>query len=217
MPQPTISRQLGAPLLWCEPSLEDGPVYFHNEVVVSGWTLPPAEIVELHVEVDGFRLDVDTGRATPAVAEAHPEIDGAEEAGFEARMDCREWGRGEHVLAVTAVDGEGRRTGHRTPVRIDPYELPPGSFEEIKAAVTAGRTVMWCDEPALDGTTTAHRELTVRGWAHGRDGLEGVLVTIDRRHRYEAILGHKRADLSAKLAIPELATSGYEIKLDVRE
>lgn len=216
MPPPTTSSQLDAPLLSCEPALED-EVYFHNEVVLGGWALSAAGIAELLVELDGTPVDVVTGRDTPAVAAAHPEIDAAHEAGFEARVDCRAWGRGEHALAVTAIDRDGRRTGHETTVRVDPYEPPPGSLEEIKATVTAGGTVMWCDEPTLDGTATARRTLAVRGWAHGRDGLEGALVTIDGRHRYKAILGHKRPDLAWKLGVPELASAGFEVNVDVRE
>ncbi len=89
------------------------------------------------------------------------------------------------------------------------------TLEEMTAAIAAGRTVMWCDWPILDGEAYADEYLQVCGWAHCAAGLEGVTVLVGGR-RFEARTDLPRSDVDLALPGFEGKVSGFLVVLDTR-
>jgi GT2 family glycosyltransferase len=87
--------------------------------------------------------------------------------------------------------------------------------ESMAAAIAAGRTVMWCDWPALDGTATAGDHLHVLGWAYCAGGIEEIAV-IARERRFEPRTGLPRPDVDRSLPGFEGRASGFALVIDTR-
>lgn len=94
-------------------------------------------------------------------------------------------------------------------------QTPPTMPEEMAAAIAAGRTVMWCDWPILDGETCADEYLHVYGWAHCAAGLEEISVTVGGR-RFEPRTDLPRPDVDGALPGFEGNVSGFLVVLDTR-
>ncbi len=92
-----------------------------------------------------------------------------------------------------------------------PVQTPGGLAQEI----AAGRTVLWCDWPVLDGTAAAGGHLHVLGWAHCAAGLEEISVTAQGR-RFEPRTGLPRPDVNQNLPGFEGRASGFALVLDTQ-
>ena len=92
---------------------------------------------------------------------------------------------------------------------------PLDSFEEAAAAVLDGTTTVWPEVPALDGSAMVDEHLTVRGWAHCREGLESVTVTF-AGEPLAVQTGLWRPDVDLAIPAFEGAVSGFLADLDVR-
>lgn len=85
----------------------------------------------------------------------------------------------------------------------------------MAAAIAAGRTVMRCDWPILDGTASADEYLHVHGWACCRAGLEEVTV-ITQGRRFEPRTDLPRPDVERALPGSEGSVWGFFLVLDTR-
>lgn len=92
---------------------------------------------------------------------------------------------------------------------------PPTPIEQMAAAIAAGRTVMSCDWPILDGEACADEYLHVYGWAHCAAGLEGVSIIVCGR-RYEARTDLPRFDVDGAMPGFEGNVSGFLVVLDTQ-
>ncbi len=95
------------------------------------------------------------------------------------------------------------------------FEAPPATPKGMAAAIAAGRTVMRCDWPILDGTASADEYLHVHGWACCRAGLEEVSVIAQGR-RFEPRTDVPRPDVERVLPGVEGSVSGFFLVLDTR-
>ncbi|MDQ2760382.1 MAG: methyltransferase domain-containing protein [Actinomycetota bacterium] len=95
---------------------------------------------------------------------------------------------------------------------LEPFGAPPGSDEEIAAAISSGRPAMWCDEPELDAGLASFGFLRVSGWAYSSMGIEVFVYLDGRPHRPR--LGMMRDDLLYGLG-EELADAGFSVLIDL--
>ena len=95
---------------------------------------------------------------------------------------------------------------------LEPFGPPPGSDEEIAAALSSGRPAMWCDEPVLDTGLATFGFLRVSGWACSTAGIE-IFVYLDGRP-HEPRLGMLREDLSNRFG-EELRDAGFSLLIDL--
>jgi GT2 family glycosyltransferase len=86
---------------------------------------------------------------------------------------------------------------------------------QMAAAIAAGRTVIWCDWPLLDGEACADEHLHVYGWAHCVAGLAGVSVLAGGR-RFEARTDLPRPDVDGSLPGFDGHVCGFLVVLDTR-
>lgn len=101
-------------------------------------------------------------------------------------------------------------------LQLTPYVLAPHRLDDAVADAAAGRPVLFCDEPSLDGSFEAHGRLLVRGWAFARGGLDVVLVLLDDDPPQRATLGGRRPDVANRVD-PDAAHAGWDLVLDVSE
>jgi GT2 family glycosyltransferase/SAM-dependent methyltransferase len=95
---------------------------------------------------------------------------------------------------------------------LEPFGPPPRTAEEIAAAISSGRPVMWCDEPGLDSGFPAFGFLRVSGWAYSKADIE-VFVCLDGQ-LHEPRLGMFRHDLSSRFG-DELLRAGFSVLIDL--
>ncbi len=95
---------------------------------------------------------------------------------------------------------------------LEPFGRPPGTDEEIAAAISSGRPAMWCDEPELDAGLAAFGFLRVSGWAYSSMGIEIFVYLDGRPHRPR--LGMMRDDLANGLG-EELGDAGFSVLIDL--
>jgi len=211
-----LESDLAAPILTCDELAEDGGTVFAGNVLrLSGWAAGRGGPATVTVEVDGQAVPVLPSLNSPVGAEEAAPTIPAEQAGFEVQVDTSGWDRGPHAISILARDAAGAETLRRGTVDVLPHRLAPTLLGEMVAEVEAGRLVLACDEPALDGTHEASdRHLAVRGWAYGRGGVEAVLVSFDGRWRRPAQHGRARSDLSLTFG-PDAGRSAFELLIDL--
>jgi SAM-dependent methyltransferase len=188
-----------------------GTRYVHNELFVSGVALSPAGIVEVTISIDGSTHSARRGLASPELADEHPSIAGADQAGFELRLEIRDWARGGREVQVVAVDREGRRAVEESELEIEPYDPP---VPDAKAFAGLGASLR-CGRPAPGAEVSMPVRLA--GRAYSRAGIERVLVFLDGRARFQALYGLHRPDMVQALGSEEAAKSGFALTLDSLE
>ncbi|MDQ3587047.1 MAG: glycosyltransferase family 2 protein [Actinomycetota bacterium] len=94
-------------------------------------------------------------------------------------------------------------------------KAPPETTEEMAGAIAAGRTVMWCDWPVLDGTACADEYLHVHGWAYCTAGVEEIAVVAHGR-RFEPRTDLPRPDVNRALPGRRGEAVGFFLVLDTR-
>jgi SAM-dependent methyltransferase len=199
------ASERAAPTLTCEELAEEGAtLYVHNELVLHGWAESDAGRPQVEVELEGSPLPLVSGDDA-----------GSPRLRFEARAKTSGWSPGARTITVTARDGRGGEAVRHGVVDVLPYAVPPGAVEAMQAEVAAGRLVMYCDEPRLDGSDTAVGHLAVNGWAYARPGVRAVYVTVDGRQRTEAVLGRRRPDLPRVLGATDSAFGGFGAVVDL--
>jgi hypothetical protein len=89
-----------------------------------------------------------------------------------------------------------------------------GSLEDLERGMVA----MSLNEPALapGGTCVVEGPVTVRGWAHAREGIESVAVIVDGQ-RYEALRPVVRTDLLEYYGADAAAEAGFVLQLHPSE
>jgi hypothetical protein len=89
-----------------------------------------------------------------------------------------------------------------------------GSLEDLERGMVA----MSLNEPALTpgGMCVVEGPVTVRGWAHARDGIESVAVIVDGQ-RYEALRPVVRTDLLEYYGADAAAEAGFVLQLHPSE
>jgi len=168
------------------------------------------------VDIGGQPLPVARTTAPTQGAGTPAGVTLGERASFTVSVDTRAWEPGERPIRVLARDGTGAEASLTGTVDILPYELAPARLGDIVADAAAGRPVLSCDDPPLDGTFEAHAQLRVRGWAYARGNLDAVLVSLDDGPRQPVRRGAPRPDVADQIG-PDAADAGWELVLDVRE
>ncbi len=118
------------------------------------------------------------------------------------------------LRAPRGAAGAGRSAPRRRREGVT-FEAPPAAPKGMAAAIAAGRTVMRCECPILDGTASADEYLHVHGWACCRAGLEEVSVIAQGR-RFEPRTDLPRPGVERALRGAEGSVSGFFLVLDTR-
>ena len=207
--------QLAPPRLESQGLPADGARYFvGNELRLSGWALSATGPAQVTAEIDRQSVPVVTGIESRDAVEARPHIAGAERAGFEIRVDTSEWERGERQIRIVARDGAGRETSRNGVLDVLPHQIASYMLRTIAADAAAGRPVLRCDQPRLDGSNEVGDRLAVRGFAYAPSGIEAVLVSLDGRWRKPAEYGRGRPAL-IKRVHPDAGNAGFELHVDI--
>lgn len=206
-------------LLVCDSPIDQPGLLIHDELLLTGWAASPHDIAGVAVRIDDDRwLQASYGLDTPWVAEAIPEMPGADAAGYELRLETSEWAPGTHAVEVLATDGRGRHGTIAGQVQVVPFERPRYTVEDNLAAISEGKPVMWLEQPRIvDGTPELSGTMEVSGWAYSPTGIESVVLTVDRRARYEALRPISRADLLADYGAAVAGDAGFALRLDPTE
>ena len=216
-PVRTADSELSTPLLECPDLPADGARRFvGNELRLRGWAVGATEPTTVSVELDGKAVPVLTGGEAPAGADARPDITQAERAGFEVRVDTSEFERGERRIRIIARDGAGGETSRTGTVDVLPHRIAPTLRERMVADAAAGRPVLACEQPTLDGSYEAGNRLAVHGWAFALSGIEAVLVSLDGRWRQPAEYGRRRPDLIGSVH-PDAGNAGFDLFVDISD
>lgn len=209
-----LEGDIVAPTLMCEELTEDGATVFAGNVLrLRGWAAGPEGPSAVRVEVGGQPVPVTSGGqgASDEASATTP----AGQAGFEVRVDTSEWDAGSHAISMVARDSAGVETQRSGTVDVLPHGVSPTQLGDMLAEIAAGRLLLACDEPALDGTHEAlHRHLAVRGWAYSRGGVQEVLVSLDGRWKRAAQYGIERRDLG-EIVEPDASRAGFELLSDL--
>ncbi len=188
-----------------------GMRYVHNELSVSGIALSPAGIVDVGVTVDGSTYSARRGIASPKLAQEHPSVPGADQAGFELTLETGDWERGARPVTVVAVDRDGGRAVDESELEVEPYGPPVADAEALEGLGAS----LQCGRPGPDAEVSMPVRLA--GRAYSRAGIERVLVFLDGRARFEALYGLNRPDVVRALGSEDAANSGFALTLDPLE
>lgn len=184
------------PLLSCDLQVDRPGAYAHNELVLSGWAVSPDGATGVIVDIDDRTLNASYGLDTPALAARMPEIPGAEHAGYFLRIDTSDWEPGPRQVTIATFDRKENAARIVGEVTIRPFEPPGATLEENLDRIAAGKVAMALDAPQLQGGDfELEGSVKIHGWAHAKDGIEAVLVTLDGCHQHEALRPISRPDL----------------------
>jgi SAM-dependent methyltransferase len=204
--------------LACDLPIERDGIFVHNELVLSGWALSAVGVSGVIVQIDdqffhaSYRLD------TPWLAESMPDVEGADRAGYQLRIDTSAWSPGRREITITAHDQDGGRGDISGTVDIVPFGPPSYSTEDNRAAIEAGEIAMWLERPSpASPGPEAESPVEIAGWAYSKGGVETVLVTIDGRTRAEALQPVFRPDLVDDFGEEVARAAGFVLRLDGRE
>ncbi len=93
--------------------------------------------------------------------------------------------------------------------------MPGSTLEGPAQAIAAGRTVLFCEWPAFDGTASADDYLHVGGWVWCAAGLEAVTISLAGR-RFVPRTGLLRPDVERAYSGSEGSASGFFGVIDLR-
>ena len=97
---------------------------------------------------------------------------------------------------------------------LEAWGIWPGSRGWAPAVAAAqGRTVIWCDWPALDGSATAAGHLHVVGWAYSAGGVDEIQVIAGGR-RFVPRERLPRPDVERELPAFENTVVGFALVID---
>ena len=183
------------------------PAYAHNMLHVSGRAFGPERIVAMAVEVDG---------ETFAAELSWPDSEG-DGVAFRAEIPAERWSGRRLPVRISARDAAGRSVTSTGDVAFVAYEDAVPLLTDPQAAISSGRTLMWCEVPWLDGSARLAGGLTLTGWAWCAEGIVGVRVYLDGRRCVSAFHGLSRAHLRGSLGSAVAATGGWTVTLDPSE
>lgn len=206
------------PLLTCDTPIDRPGLLVHHELALTGWAASARGIAGILVRIGDRELQASYGLDSPWVAEAIPDMPGAEAAGYELRLDTSRWTAGRRAVSIVATDREGHRTEITGEVEVAPFDHPHYTVEDNRAAIARGEPVMWLEQPRIvDGAPELGGAMEVSGWAYAAGGLRSVTVTVDGRARYEALRPISRADLLADYGREVAGEAGFAISIDSLE
>lgn len=199
------------PSLACDLPLGRPGLTVHNQLLLSGWAVSPRGISGVAVQIGERQWNAGYGLDTPAIAQRWPDVPGGDRAGYELRIDTSEWEPGPHYVTVAAFDREGDRAAVEGSVRVLPFERAPATAAALRSVVASGGVALALDEP---GGATGGDPLEVTGWAHSSAGIEAIAVTVDDRHRHEALWPVDRPDLAGDYGDEVAVGAGFASRLD---
>ncbi|HEY0394280.1 MAG TPA: hypothetical protein VGD01_07265 [Candidatus Elarobacter sp.] len=193
---------------------------------VSGWIYarqPALDPPELAITVDGaFGAVAQGGFARPDVAEIHGAA--ALHCGFAALLPTAGFAEGWHtVAAVQLVDAQTYRVGPERPV-----QLARAALRAPLAGTPVGGRVHVQLDHLIEGPLRPGRpdempvfgpEATIRalGWAGDLDRMQpaaAVYALVDGVHLFRGRYGLARGDVAAQHGCPQLARSGFDVRID---
>lgn len=217
--RPKWLKRNNAPLLWCDLSIGQPGIVVHNELLLSGWAASSSGIASVAVGVDDdWQLLASYGLETPWVAEAMPEVPGADRAGYRLRLDTSQWRAGTHEIAIVATDAKGRRNSLTGQVEVLHFAEPHYTLEENLTAISEGKPVMWLESPrVVEGVCRDQVPVEVSGWAFSESGVDSVVVTIDKVARFDALRPISRPDLIGDYGAAVAGEAGFVLPLHATE
>ncbi len=180
---------------------------------VSGWALGPDPVTAVVVELDGQRASAEIAIASPDVAAAFPDASHAAHARFQARMTLAPGRRGPGLVAVRACDAAGREVTRHVTLELQPFTAMPEAASLAEAAALG--PLLICDQPRLGGEDPTWAGGSAVGWAYAAGGLEQVLLVVDRRTSYPAVLGLWRGDVARELGREDATDAGWLVHVPV--
>lgn len=193
------------------------PVFCQNAFLLSGWAVAACGIAAVEVHVAEQELEACYGLPAPDQADNWPEFPDADHSRFRLEVDASGWRRGEHRFRVMAKDTKGAATSLEGIADVQPFEQPPTDEAEIVAAVNGGGSAMWCEVPDLAGGKVTEEHPEIRGWAIAPEGIDRVLVTVDRNLRLRATHNLARPDLRWVFGEKTAGSCGFVLRLDPAE
>lgn len=203
------------PSLVCDLPLGRPGLTVHNELALTGWAVSPRGIAGVAVQIGERHWNAGYGFDTPSIARRLPEAPGGDRAGYELRIDTSRWDAGPHHVTVAAFDVDGNRAAIDGVIDVLPFEPPPSTADDNRAALAAGGVALSLDE--LRSTSRAEiveNTLEVSGWAYAEDGIEAVVVTVDGHHQHEAVRPIVRPGLVRDYGPDVAAEAGFVSRLD---
>jgi hypothetical protein len=192
---------------------------------VSGWIYargPALDPPELAITVDGaFGGVANGGFERPDVAAIHGPA--ALRCGFQALLPTAGFAEGWHTVAVVQlVDAQRYRVGPERPVQLAAAALraPLETPEAGRIHVHLDRVIEGPVQPgAPSGEAIFGPESTIRalGWAADLDRMQpcaAVYALVDDLHLFRGRYGIARPDVADELGCPQLARSGFDVRID---
>jgi hypothetical protein len=202
------------PLIECDLPLGEPGLVVNNRLLLSGWAASPRGVTGVIVNVDerawtaAFGLDA----ASPGSA-AH--IEGAEHGGYRLEIDTSGWTPGPRYVAVAAYDADGRRSTVEGAIDVRPFLSGASKVAGEVGGLEGRDPTLSLESPHVDGgAAEGDTPLEVRGWAHAKDGIEAVLVTLDGVAQYEALRPISRPDLIGDIGRDAAGEAGFCLVLD---
>lgn len=203
------------PLIECELPLGRPGLVAHDELVLVGWAASPKGISGVAVQIGERQWNAAYGLDTPEIARRLAWIDGADRAGYSLAIDTSGWQPGPRVVTVAAFDREGGRAAVEGGIEIRPLTAPAEGDAGAPAAPGRGEVTLVLDSPTVEsGTAQVEGALEIRGWAFADEGIEAVLVTLDRSIQYEALRPLARPELLREAGPDVAADAGFALRLD---
>jgi hypothetical protein len=210
-PEPPIGD---SPLIECDLPLGRPGLIAHNDLLLSGWAASPKGISGVAVQIEDRQWNASFGLDTPALGDRLRDFPGAGRAGYRLQVDTSSWTPGPHYVTVAAFDSEGGRSAVEGQVEIRPFDDPGG--DGPSGLALGEEEVAICLDPPLDadGVCEIAGPLRVSGWAHAKEGVEAVVVTLDGSLQHEALGPVVRPDLLGSLGREIADGAGFALQLD---
>jgi ADP-heptose:LPS heptosyltransferase/GT2 family glycosyltransferase len=181
-------------------------------VSVVGWVVCATGIAGVDVLLDDVQVgEAELGLPRPDVGGAYPTIPAARFAGFKFEGKALESAAGEHVISVVARNGLDDRKERRE--NVVATELAVAKTAPAAAAAESQTFKFQLDTPPLADGVVAHPvigRLTIEGWVVGRQGIDGIDVSLDDVPLGSAHYGQVRQDVgTAYPEWPDSLRSGF--------
>lgn len=210
-----MTSDSGPTSLHCDLPLGREGLVAHNELVLSGSASSPLGIAGVVVQVDERQWNAGYGLDDPA---GDGDADGPDRSGYSLRIDTSSWEPGPRHVTVAAFDRDGRRSAIEGVVEVRPFGPPRAVAPARLGSLAPGEIAIRIEQPRIEaGTCEVHGPLEISGWAHARDGVEAVLVTLDGDVQHEALSPIMRPDLLSECGAEVAAAAGFALRLDPTE
>jgi hypothetical protein len=187
----------------------------HNELLLDGWAVSPKGVSGVAVQIGDRQWNASYGLDTSLPTGAAEDVPGADRCGYRLCIDTAGWEPGPHYVTVAAFDVEGGRAAIEGTVQVRPFDAPCSTIAQHRAALAEGRVAMSLDSPcAWDGVCEVDGALEISGWAHAENGIEAVLVTLDRHVQYEALRPIVYPKLLGDLGRDTASKAGFVLRVD---